>query len=79
MIEGGGELLGQALDRRLIDKVQIYIGPRFTGGPVVAFAGTGASSTASAVRLERVSYFKIGDNIRVTGYPISRGDNEEAE
>jgi diaminohydroxyphosphoribosylaminopyrimidine deaminase/5-amino-6-(5-phosphoribosylamino)uracil reductase len=42
MIEGGGDLLGGALDSRLIDKIQIYIGPLFTGGPVVAFAGRGA-------------------------------------
>jgi diaminohydroxyphosphoribosylaminopyrimidine deaminase/5-amino-6-(5-phosphoribosylamino)uracil reductase len=39
LIEGGGEVLGEALDKRLIDKVQIYLGPILTGGPVVAFPG----------------------------------------
>jgi diaminohydroxyphosphoribosylaminopyrimidine deaminase/5-amino-6-(5-phosphoribosylamino)uracil reductase len=69
LIEGGGEILGQALDAGLIDKVQLYLAPLFTGGAVSAFAGRGASSTQSAARLERVSYAKLGDNICVTGYP----------
>src|SRR5215831_8859142 len=31
LIEGGGEVLGEALDKKLIDKVQIYLGPILTG------------------------------------------------
>jgi diaminohydroxyphosphoribosylaminopyrimidine deaminase/5-amino-6-(5-phosphoribosylamino)uracil reductase len=69
LIEGGGDILGQALDRGLIDKVQIYLGPILTGGPVIAFAGCGAGSTPEAPRLQRVSYAKFGDNVRVVGYP----------
>jgi diaminohydroxyphosphoribosylaminopyrimidine deaminase / 5-amino-6-(5-phosphoribosylamino)uracil reductase len=69
LIEGGGRLLGQALDQRLIDKIQLYIAPVLTGGPVVAFAGIGISVTAEAPRLTRVRYEKIGPDICVTGYP----------
>ena len=69
LIEGGGRLLGQALDEGLIDKIQIYLGPIFTGGPVPAFAGRGADSTQSALRLERLSYTRIGHDVRVMGYP----------
>ena len=68
LIEGGGDVLGQALDRRLIDKVQIYLGPILTGGPVVAFGGNGANATANAARLQRVSFAQIGQCVRVTGY-----------
>jgi diaminohydroxyphosphoribosylaminopyrimidine deaminase/5-amino-6-(5-phosphoribosylamino)uracil reductase len=79
LIEGGGDVLGQALDARLIDKVQIYIAPLFSGGPVVAFAGRGASSTQSGLRLDRISYENIGDNIRVIAYPAGSGWKEEPE
>lgn len=70
LVEGGGEMLGQALDQRLIDKVQVYLAPMLTGGPIVAFAGAGANATGEAPRLERVRYKKIGQDICVTGYPI---------
>lgn len=68
LIEGGGDVLGEALDQRLIDKVQIYLGPILTGGPVVAFGGNGANATANAAKLERVSFAQIGQCVRVTGY-----------
>ena len=69
LIEGGGEVLGQALDAGLIDKVQVYLAPILTGGAVIAFAGRGASATQAAAHLARVSYTKFGGNICVTGYP----------
>jgi diaminohydroxyphosphoribosylaminopyrimidine deaminase/5-amino-6-(5-phosphoribosylamino)uracil reductase len=76
LIEGGGEVLGQALDRGLIDKVQIYIAPTFAGGPSIAFAGNGAGSTSAAPRLDRVRYEKIGADLCVTGYPLYRDKAE---
>ena len=69
LIEGGGELLGQALDARLIDKVQLYLGQILSGGPVIAFPGHGAENTANALRLRRVSYRQIGQSLCITGYP----------
>ena len=69
LIEGGGEILGQALDGALIDKVQVYLGPIITGGPVVALAGRGATDTRHAAHLERVSYTRIADDVCVIGYP----------
>ena len=69
MIEGGGSLLGHALDERLIDKVQIYVAPILTGGPVVSFGGGGAHRTRDGAHLDRISFEKIGPEICVTGYP----------
>jgi diaminohydroxyphosphoribosylaminopyrimidine deaminase/5-amino-6-(5-phosphoribosylamino)uracil reductase len=69
LIEGGGDILSQALDQRLIDKVQIYIAPLFTGGNVLAFGGNGAASTQQSLRLESPRYERIGQDICITGYP----------
>ena len=71
LIEGGGEVLGQALDERVIDRLQIYVASRLTGGSTLAFAGTGAAATAEALRLRDVRYERIGDDIRITGYPAA--------
>jgi len=68
-IEGGGDVLGQALDERLIDKVQIYVAPIFAGGPVLAFGARGAAQTRESAQLERTRFEKIGPDICVTGYP----------
>jgi diaminohydroxyphosphoribosylaminopyrimidine deaminase/5-amino-6-(5-phosphoribosylamino)uracil reductase len=70
LIEGGGDVLGQALDECLIDKIQIYAAPIFTGGPTLAFAGAGADSTQGAARVDRIRYEKIGNDIRAIGYPV---------
>lgn len=78
MIEGGGDLLGQALDARLVDKVQIYVGPILTGGTVIAFPGQGADLSENAAILDRVSFARLGQTVRVTGYP-NYGVREKAE
>jgi diaminohydroxyphosphoribosylaminopyrimidine deaminase/5-amino-6-(5-phosphoribosylamino)uracil reductase len=68
LIEGGGQVLGEALDKQLVDKVQIYLGPIFTGGPVVAFAGVGTAKTANALRLQEVEYQQLGQTVAITAY-----------
>jgi len=69
LIEGGGEVLGQAVNARLIDKVQVYLGAILTGGPVIAFPGRGAENALNGLRLRDVSYQRIGQSICITGYP----------
>src|SRR6266576_3347266 len=73
LLEGGGEVLSEALDRGLIDKVQIYIGSKLTGGNVLAFGGKGAKSVAESFRLRSARYERFGDDLRVTGYLQSVG------
>jgi len=69
LIEGGGEVLGEALENRLIDKLHIYLGPILTGGPVIAFPGEGVEKTADALRLRDIEYQQIGQTISFSGYP----------
>jgi diaminohydroxyphosphoribosylaminopyrimidine deaminase/5-amino-6-(5-phosphoribosylamino)uracil reductase len=65
LIEGGGDVLGQARDARVIDKVRIYVGSILSGGPVVAFAGSGAALTAEGIRLHDVRYERIAGDILI--------------
>jgi diaminohydroxyphosphoribosylaminopyrimidine deaminase/5-amino-6-(5-phosphoribosylamino)uracil reductase len=74
LIEGGMRVLGEAFDRRLVQRVQFYVAPLLCGGPVVAIGGRGAGSTAESVRVRNVRYDRIGDNLRLTGeveYPAA--------
>ena len=77
LVEGGGDVLGQLFDGRLIDKLQIYLGPCLTGGPVVAFSAEGAASTGESVRLGRVRYERIGPDACIVGYPASDASSIE--
>jgi diaminohydroxyphosphoribosylaminopyrimidine deaminase/5-amino-6-(5-phosphoribosylamino)uracil reductase len=74
LIEGGGDVLSQALDQRLIDKVQIYIAPIFTGGGVLAFGGNGTASTQRSLRLDSPRYQRVGPDICIAGYPKEATD-----
>jgi diaminohydroxyphosphoribosylaminopyrimidine deaminase/5-amino-6-(5-phosphoribosylamino)uracil reductase len=69
LIEGGGNVLGQAFDARLVDKVQFYLAPLLTGGPVLAVPGKGAGSTAGGAKVSEAHFEKIGSDLVVTGYP----------
>jgi diaminohydroxyphosphoribosylaminopyrimidine deaminase/5-amino-6-(5-phosphoribosylamino)uracil reductase len=53
LIEGGGRLLGHALDRRLADEAHIYVGPLLIGGARAtgALHGEGPARLRDAVRL----------------------------
>ena len=53
-----------------MDKVQLYLGPSSPAARSIAFAGMGAASTEQALRLERVRYERIGQDVCVIGYPI---------
>lgn len=70
LIEGGGEVLGEAFDARLVDKVQFYLAPLLTGGSVPAVAGRGAPLASGAGWLQRTEFERFGPDIRVTGYPV---------
>ncbi len=70
LIEGGGSVLTEALDERLIDRFEIYYAPLLTGGPVKAFAGRGAGSTLEGLRLQQVRYEKVGQDVRLIAHPV---------
>lgn len=71
LIEGGGHTLGEAFDRRLVDRVSFYIAPVLTGGGVPAVAGFGVGSNEEGLRLERVEYRQIGPDLKIEAAVVS--------
>lgn len=69
LIEGGGDVLGQAFDGRLVDKVYFFLAPILTGGPVPAVGGEGADSTGEGARIRDLKMQEVGRDLLVTGYP----------
>lgn len=67
LIEGGGEVLGEAFDRRLVQRVSFYLAPLLCGGPTVAVGGRGVGSTAESAIIRDPIYTELGDNLRLTG------------
>ncbi len=67
MIEGGGRVLGEAFDRRLVQRVQLYVAPLLCGGPAIVIGGRGAGATAESAQIVNPRYERIGDDLRLTG------------
>jgi diaminohydroxyphosphoribosylaminopyrimidine deaminase/5-amino-6-(5-phosphoribosylamino)uracil reductase len=64
LIEGGGAVLGDAFDRRLVDRVHFYLAPLLCGGPH-AIGGRGAGSTAESLALRNVQAARVGPDLRL--------------
>ena len=63
LIEGGSDILGQAFEQGLVDRVQFYIAPLILGGPKTLI---GARLTVAPV-IENPAYKRIGHDLRLTG------------
>lgn len=74
LVEGGSTVLGSFFDRRLVNKVIAFIAPLIVGGhdapsPV---GGQGVTRLADALRLERVVWEPVGNDLMLVGYPVER-------
>lgn len=69
LIEGGGNLMGQAFAARAVDEICWYIAPRICGGGVNSVGNRNFSPNVPSVALKDTRYASIGDNLCVTGYP----------
>jgi diaminohydroxyphosphoribosylaminopyrimidine deaminase/5-amino-6-(5-phosphoribosylamino)uracil reductase len=70
LIEGGMRVLGDAFDRRLVQRVHFYAAPLLCGGPVPVIGGRGAGITAESVRIGNPRYTRIGDDLRMSGEAV---------
>ncbi|MFC2041706.1 bifunctional diaminohydroxyphosphoribosylaminopyrimidine deaminase/5-amino-6-(5-phosphoribosylamino)uracil reductase RibD [Chloroflexota bacterium] len=70
LVEGGGILLGFLFDHGLVDKVIAFIAPIIIGGEKarIAVAGKGVDRVADAIKLERISVERFGEDLMLSGY-----------
>jgi diaminohydroxyphosphoribosylaminopyrimidine deaminase/5-amino-6-(5-phosphoribosylamino)uracil reductase len=66
MIEGGAQILAEAFDRRLADRVHFYIAPILLGGPDLPLVRRRNSGLRSPT-IENPKYRAIGPDLLVTG------------
>ncbi len=79
LVEGGGCLLGSLFDNRLVDKVVAFVAPIIIGGEEAktAVAGRGVEKVADALRLERVTLERLGDDMLLSGYVSAQPSPEQ--
>lgn len=70
LVEGGSEVLGDFLDKKLVDKVYVFSAPILIGGEkaISAISGKGVKSISEAVKLKQVTRKFLSDNILTMGY-----------
>ena len=73
LVEGGPSLAALLLEANLVDKVTFFVAPMLIGGQDApsAIAGAGAEKIADAMRLQDIDVRQHGDDVEITGYPIS--------
>jgi len=74
LVEGGGSVLASFFEGRLVDKVLAFVAPLIIGGQdaLTPVKGTGASRLADALRLDRVSVDRVGEDVLIVGYPSNK-------
>jgi diaminohydroxyphosphoribosylaminopyrimidine deaminase/5-amino-6-(5-phosphoribosylamino)uracil reductase len=72
LVEGGSQINSAFLHAQAIDKVVSYVAPKLVAGQgaPTPFGGLGIQEMNDAVSLVDVSFEKIGDDIKITGYPV---------
>ena len=73
LVEGGSEVAGAFVDARLVDKLSFIVAPLIIGGRDApsAIGGIGATAISDAIRLNDITVTQLGDDIEITGYPVS--------
>ena len=68
LIEGGGDILGQAFEHGLVDELYWYVAPRLCGAAGVPVLGR--AEWAASVALERLRYEFLEDSFCVNARPV---------
>lgn len=69
LVEGGGEIIGSFFDNNLVDKVFVFISPKFIGGKnAKVIGGNGIPKVEDAIRLYDITALRFEDDIMIKGY-----------
>ncbi len=68
LIEGGATVIGDALDKKLVDQMMIYVAPKILGEGLSSIQGLSVKKIAHAISLSDVNAQKIDQDILFTGY-----------
>ena len=69
LIEGGGEVIADALSRKLVQEVYFFISPKIIGGKnaIASVSGEGIASLKDALNLRQVKIENSGSDLLVNG------------
>ncbi len=67
LVEGGGEITGELLDRDLIDEIWCFYGPWLTGGNTPAFRGIGVANNEEAKTLREPRFLRLDNDVLLIG------------
>ena len=70
LMEGGGTLIGEAFDKKVVDEVYLFIAPKMIGGKdaPTAIEGKGIARITQAVLVREMQWKQIGRDILIHGY-----------
>lgn len=68
LLEGGGTVLTEALDRRLVDRVYWYVAPMILGGTaILSVSGQGIQRLSQAIRVVDPTVLRFGNDVCISG------------
>ncbi len=66
-VEGGRRVFSSLLEGRFADRLKCFIAPKLLGDGIPVFQGLPIASLSQAIRLEKIRWETIGDNVLVSG------------
>ncbi|MBF0571295.1 MAG: bifunctional diaminohydroxyphosphoribosylaminopyrimidine deaminase/5-amino-6-(5-phosphoribosylamino)uracil reductase RibD [Candidatus Omnitrophica bacterium] len=69
LIEGGAAVVGEALQRNLVNKMMIYMAPKIMGEGLQSVRGLKSKTLNEMVYLKDMIFDKINEDILIQGYP----------
>jgi diaminohydroxyphosphoribosylaminopyrimidine deaminase / 5-amino-6-(5-phosphoribosylamino)uracil reductase len=77
IVEGGAEVAGAFVERRLLDKATLFLAPKLIGGRAAfpAIGGAGFARLREAIHLHDLQIQQHGEDIELTGNPQSNSES----